>query len=82
MLYGSETWPVKEQDVVRLERIDARMVIWMYNVRPEDVIPACELRTRIKSKSMRELLLTRVAALDDLFIHLFITPDLSIIPMK
>ena len=69
--------------MVRLERIDARMVIWMYNVRSEDVIPAYELRTRIKSKIMRELLLTRlVNALDDLYIHLFITPDLSITPMK
>ena len=26
MLYGSETWPVKEENLVRLERNDARMV--------------------------------------------------------
>ena len=26
MLYGSETWPVKEEDVIRLERNDAKMV--------------------------------------------------------
>ena len=33
MLYRSETWPVKEEDVVRLERIDARIVRLMCNVK-------------------------------------------------
>ena len=28
-LRGSENWPVKEEDVIRRERNDARMVRWM-----------------------------------------------------
>ena len=56
MLYGSETWSVKEKDVIRLERNDARIVRWMFKIRPEDTISAEELRTRLKLKSMRECL--------------------------
>ena len=33
LLYGSETSPIKEQDLIRLERNDAKMVRWMCNVR-------------------------------------------------
>ena len=51
---GSEAWPVKE-DVIRLDRNNSKMVRWMCNVRPDDRISAEELRTRLKSKSMREL---------------------------
>ena len=29
MQYGSEAWPFKEGDVVRVERNDARMFRWM-----------------------------------------------------
>ena len=32
MLYSSETWPVKEEDIKRLERNDARMIRWMCGV--------------------------------------------------
>ena len=32
MLYGSETWPVQEEDVITLERGDASMVRWMCSV--------------------------------------------------
>ena len=51
MLYGSQTWPVKEEDV-RLERNDARMVRWMCNIRPEDRVFGEELKARQKLKSM------------------------------
>ena len=43
MLYGSETWPVKEKDLVKLERNDARMVRWMCNTGPKDKISPEEL---------------------------------------
>ena len=56
MLYGSETWSVKEKDMIRLERSDARIVRWMFKIRPEDTISAEELRNRLKLKSMRECL--------------------------
>ena len=38
-LYLSETWrPVKENNVIRLERNYRKVVGWMCNVRPEDRI--------------------------------------------
>ena len=40
ILFGRETWPVKMEDVIRLEWNDARMVRWMCKVRPEDRIYA------------------------------------------
>ena len=44
--------PVKEKDVIRLERSDARMISWISNVRPEDRISAAEFQTRLKLRSM------------------------------
>ena len=38
MLYGSETWSVKEKDVIRLGYYNARMIRQMCNVRSEDRI--------------------------------------------
>ena len=48
MIYGSETWPVKEGDAVRLDRNHAKMVRWY-----EDRISAEELRARLKLKSLQ-----------------------------
>ena len=33
ILPGSETWPITEDYVIRLERFDARIVMWMGNMR-------------------------------------------------
>lgn len=52
LLYGCETSPIKEEDVVSLQRNDARMVRGIYYVRPEDRISADELTTRLKQSSM------------------------------
>ena len=52
MLYGGETWPVKEENVIILETTDVRMVKWMC----KDRISTEEDRTRLKLKSMRECL--------------------------
>ena len=54
VLYGSETWPVKEEDQIRLERNDESIVRWMFSVRPEDRISEEELRALLKLKSMRD----------------------------
>ena len=51
ILYGGETWPVQEQDVIRLERNDARILRQMYNVKPGEMISG-ELRTRLKLKNI------------------------------
>ena len=38
MLYESQTWLVKEENMIRPERGDARMISWMCNIRPENRI--------------------------------------------
>ena len=38
--------------MIRLERSDARIVKWMFSVRPEDRISAKELKTRLKLNDM------------------------------
>ena len=54
MLCGSETWPVKEEDMIRLERNDTRMVGRMSIMRSENRISAENLRSRLKLSSVRE----------------------------
>ena len=44
MLYGSETWAVKEEDLDRLDRNDIRMIRWMYNTSLKDRKSSDELR--------------------------------------
>lgn len=36
MSYGSETWPVKEEDMKRLERNDAGIIRWMCGISLND----------------------------------------------
>ena len=55
MLYGSDIWPVKEED----ERNYARMVTWRCNITHEDRISAEEFRTRLKMKNRMEYLQDR-----------------------
>ena len=50
MPYEGEISPLKEEYVIRLERNDARMVRWMYNVRPEDRIQPSDLATKCNIK--------------------------------
>ena len=47
MLYGSETWPLKEDDVNRISRMDKMMVRWMCNVTLRDRKSSEELRDRL-----------------------------------
>ena len=56
ILNGSKTWPVTEGDAIRLEKNDARMVRWIYNISPEARISAEELGASLKLLSMRECL--------------------------
>ena len=44
MLYGGETWPVRGEDLIRLERDDARMGRWMFNDMADNRVSAEELR--------------------------------------
>jgi len=44
MLYGSETWPVRKENMVALQRAEMRMVRWMCGVELKDRLPNKELR--------------------------------------
>jgi len=47
MLHGSETWPVRKENVVALQRVEMRMVRWMCGVKLKDRLPSKELRERL-----------------------------------
>jgi len=47
MLHGSETWPVRKENVVALQRVEMRMVRWMCGVKLKDRFPSKELRERL-----------------------------------
>ena len=44
MLHGSETWRVRKENVVALQRAEMRMVRWMCGVKLKDRLPCNELR--------------------------------------
>jgi len=44
MLHGSETWPVRKENEVALQRAEMRMVRWMCDVKVKDRVPSKELR--------------------------------------
>ena len=50
----SETWPVKEEDVIRLEKNYARIVRSVYNGKSEDEVSAEELCIRLKLYNMKK----------------------------
>jgi len=47
MLHGSETWPVRKENEVALQRAEMRMVRWMCNVKVNDRVRSKELRERL-----------------------------------
>ena len=47
MLHGSETWPVRKENVVALQWAEMRMVRWMCGVKLKDRLPSKELRERL-----------------------------------
>ena len=47
MLHGSETWPVRKENVVALHRAEMRMVRCMCGVKLKDRLPSKELRERL-----------------------------------
>jgi len=48
MLHGSETWPVRKENVVALQRAEMRMVRWMCGTKLKDRLPSKELRERLR----------------------------------
>ena len=59
MLYGSETWPVKEDDVKRLERNENRMIRWICGVSLHHKVSSFDLRNILKLCSLRECIQCR-----------------------
>ena len=47
MFHGSETWPVRKENVVALQRAEMRMVRTMCGVKFKDRFPSKELRERL-----------------------------------
>jgi len=47
MLHGSETWPVRKENVVALQRAEMRMVRWMCGIKQKDRFPSKELIDRL-----------------------------------
>jgi len=47
MLHGSETWPVRKENKVVLQRAEMRMVRWMCGMKLQDRIPSKGLRERL-----------------------------------
>ena len=48
MLHGSETWLLRKENVVALDRAEMRMVRWMCGVKLKDRLPSKELRERVR----------------------------------
>ena len=47
MVYGSETWAMKAEDMHRLERTERMMIRWMCGVRLSDEKASVELLNRL-----------------------------------
>ena len=58
-MYGSETWPVKAEDLSCMERNDMRMIRWMCNVTLKDRVSSSDLRKRLKLDSISECMQKR-----------------------
>ena len=56
MLYRGETWPVKVEDLQRLERRERMMVRWMCGVTLKERVDSVELNSRLGIWSLGELL--------------------------
>ena len=46
LLYGSETWPVKEEDLLRLHHTEMSMLRWMPHATFKDRTPSKDLLTK------------------------------------
>jgi len=47
MLHGRETWPVRKENEVALQRVEMRTVRWMCGVKVKDRFPSKELNEKL-----------------------------------
>ena len=55
MIYGSETWSMKIEDMQRLERAENMMVRWMCGVTLKNRNASADLRSRLNIESVRDV---------------------------
>ena len=55
MVYGSETWAMKAEDMQRLERIERMMIRWMCGVKLSDRKANVELLSRLGIESVSDV---------------------------
>ena len=63
MLRGSETWPVRKENEVALQRAEMRMVRWMCGVKVKDRFPSKQLRERLGIGDKTSVLQQKQAAM-------------------
>ena len=56
MLHGSETWPVRKENEVALQRAEVRMVRWMCGVKLQDKVLSKEFRRRLELEDIISVL--------------------------
>ena len=56
MLHRCETWPVRKENKVALQRAEMRMVRWMCGVKLQDRVPSKELRGRLELQDIISVL--------------------------
>ena len=56
VLHMSQTWPVKKDDVIALEKNDANMIRWMWSITPEKKISVVKLRNILQLHNMSKCL--------------------------
>ena len=59
MIYGSETWPVRMEDEMKIERNDRRMIRWICGVKLADKVKSDELRRRLRIEDIKSVLRRR-----------------------
>ena len=56
MVYGSETWPLKVEDITRISRADKMIIRWMRNLSLKDGRSSDKLRDRLGIPDITEVL--------------------------
>ena len=60
MVYGSETWPMRVEEIRRLERAERMMIRWMCGVTLKDRCKSRELRKRLDIDDVADMWLERI----------------------
>jgi len=47
LLHGGETWPIRKENEVTLQRAEMRMVRWMRGIKVQDRVPNRGLKERL-----------------------------------